>query len=114
MTNKDTRKASGTLSKASVYEQMFHTRHRRSGRPEREDGDSVLFNTADVHPVLARAAQRRAYAVVHEENRGRLREIFSIEMKVLKRRGVQEVATDIGMPLPADSSEMSSSVDSEL
>lgn len=88
------------LSAASIYETMFQTRHRRSGRPERLDGDdSVLFETGDLHPVLARAAQRRAYAVLHEEGRERLREIFAVELKVLKRRGVEEVAADTGFDL---------------
>jgi len=90
--------AKNNLSSASTYEQMFRTRHRRSGRPVRSD-DEPLFGGVDVEPVLRRVAERRAYAVVHEEQRARLREVFEGELKVLRRRGVEEVARDSGISL---------------
>ena len=88
-----------SLSKASEYEQLFQTRHRRAGRPSRENGDDVLFPSGDVDPVLTRVAQRRAFAVVHEEQRARLTTVFHNELKVLKRRGVEQVAADAGIQL---------------
>jgi hypothetical protein len=87
------------LSNASIYEQMFKTRHRRAGRPIRDEDDGVLFPSTDAHPVLVRVAERRAFAVVHEENRDRLREVFRVELKVLSRRGIDEVAADAGISL---------------
>jgi hypothetical protein len=88
------------LSNASIYEQMFRTRHRTAGRPVRDDDLSdVLFPSNGEHPVIVRVAERRAYAVVHEEQRGRLREVFGVELKVLRRRGVAEVARDAGVKL---------------
>lgn len=89
------------LSNASVYEQMFKTRHRRAGRPVRDDGSvDVLFPSDGEEPLLVRVAERRAFAVVHEENRERLRAVFGVELKVLKRRGVAEVARDAGISIP--------------
>lgn len=94
------------LSNASVYEQMFHVRHRRAGRPVRDDGDeATLFPSSDAHPVLVRVAERRAFAVVHEEQRGRLREVFGVELKVLRRRGVAEVAADAGIKFDVETEE---------
>lgn len=89
------------LSNASIYEQMFKTRHRRVGRPSRED-DDVLFPSGDAHPLLVRVAERRAFAVVHEEQRDRLRQVYGVELKVLSRRGVEEVARDAGITLEKD------------
>jgi hypothetical protein len=65
----------------------------------RDDKADVIFPSNGEHPVLLRAAERRAYAVVHEENRERLSEVFGVELKVLRRRGVEEVARDIGAKL---------------
>lgn len=97
------------LSSASTYEQMFRTRHRTAGRPRREDGEPLFGDLAAGAAgsatggagaaVLRRIAERRAYAVVHEEQRARLREVFEAELKVLKRRGVEEVARDAGIRL---------------
>ena len=49
----------------------------------------VLFPAGDVHPTIASLAERRAYAVVHEENRDRLSEVFHKELQILKRRGLE-------------------------
>lgn len=85
------------LSTASPYEQKFKTRHRRAGRPI---GDvEPLFAGVDADPVIAMIAKRRAYAVVHEENRDRLYEVFHQELKVLRRRGLAQVAADSGVKL---------------
>lgn len=97
--------AGSTLSKASPYEETFNTRHRKVGRPV---GDNdPLFAGADADPVIALIAKRRAYAVVHEEQRARLAEVFAKELRVLKRRGLAVVAGDAGVKLRAqgDSSE---------
>lgn len=59
----------------------------------------MLFPSKDRNPLLARIAQRRAYAVVHEENRARLTEVFLKELKVLERRPIEEVASDVGINL---------------
>jgi hypothetical protein len=92
------RKTSGvTLSKASPYEVLFGTRHRRRGRP---DGSTeVTFDGAGVDPVIRSVAKRRAFAVVHEENRARLKEVYEAELKVLGRRGAEVVARDAGVAL---------------
>lgn len=86
------------LSTASPYEQTFGTRHRRVGRPL---GDTEpLFAVDDsVDPLLATVAKRRAQTVVLEECRSRLADVFAAELKVLRRRGVQEVARDVGVDL---------------
>lgn len=97
--------AGARLSSASEYEQMFRTRHRRSGRPVRADGETLFGSAGDVDPILRRVAERRAYAVVHEENRDRLKKIFLDELKVLRRRGVEEVARDAGIALPPSESD---------
>lgn len=91
------------LSPQSEYEQMFKTRHRRAGRPpadaatglDRNGG--VLFEAGDTHPLLVKLAQRRAFAIVHEENRDRLAALFKAELRVLKRRDLAEVAEDAGV-----------------
>jgi hypothetical protein len=89
--------ASASLSSASIYEQTFGVRHRRAGRPA---GDAEpVFVAPDVDPLIAMVAKRRAYAVVHEENKDRLAEVFAAELKVLKRRGVTTVARDAGVAL---------------
>lgn len=83
-----------SLSTASPYEQMFKTRHRGRGRP---DGDvQPIFVAEGVDPVLVSVAKRRAYAVVHQEQRERMREIFEAELKVLRRRGTDVVLADTG------------------
>ena len=80
------------LSKSSIYEQMFGTTRRSVGRPL---GDTEpLFASAEdlrsYEPEVVSAAKRRAYAVVHEENRARIREVFLKELKVLARRVMKE------------------------
>lgn len=86
-----------TLSKISVYEQLFKTRHRGSGRPAAGSvDDEPLFPAGDRHPLIVRVAQRRAYAVIHEENKARLRELFASEVRVLGKRGPEQVAADAG------------------
>lgn len=87
------------LSKVSKYEQTFKTRHRPSGRPTDIEDTEPLFPAANVHPVLADVARRRAYALVHHENRGALRRYYQDELKVLERRGVDQVAADSGKTL---------------
>ena len=92
-----------TLSKASPYEQTFGTRHRRVGRPQ---GDTEplfgsVLNGRDVDPLIVKVARRRAYAVVAEEQRERLREVFERELKVLSRRELSVVAADAGVKLRA-------------
>lgn len=92
-----------SLSKASPYEQAFGTRHRKVGRPQ---GDTEpLFGTRlagrEVDPTIALIAKRRAYAVVQEEQRERLAEVFDAELRVLARRGVETVARDAGVKLKA-------------
>ena len=89
------------LSNASIYEQMFKTRHRRAGRPVSDGGD-VLFPSGGEHPLRVRIAERRAFAVVHEEQRERLREVFGVELKVLRRRDLAEIAADAGVKLDLD------------
>jgi len=89
-----------SLARDSIYEQMFGTRHRGAGRPT---GDTeplfasagVDLTTVDV--VLVNVAKRRAYAVVHEEQRERLADVFMRELKVLQRRGVVQVMLDAGI-----------------
>lgn len=98
MATTNTAKTRGpALSSASEYEQLFKTRHRGPGRPSRDDGsDEPLFPSSDLDPILVRTAERRAFAVVHEENRERLRAIYHSELAVLKRRGPEQVAADTG------------------
>ena len=90
-----------TLSKASVYEQTFGTRHRRVGRPA--DSEPLFAVGPEVDPVLALVAKRRAYAVVAHEQRDRLQEVFAAELKVLRRRGLEQVAADAGIRLELES-----------
>lgn len=92
-----------SLSAVSVYEQMFGTRHRSVGRPA-GDVEPVFVDPTGggVDPLLLSVAKRRAYAVVHQENRERLAEVFAVELKVLRRRGVKVVAGDVGVNLPDD------------
>lgn len=95
--------SAAVLSVASPYERLFGTRHRRRGRP---DGSTeVTFDGTDVDPVIRNVAKRRAFAVVHEENRRRLKEVYEAELKVLKRRGVERVAADAGVALKRIESE---------
>lgn len=99
------------LSTASPYEQTFKTRHRRAGRPL---GDvDPLFAGSDADPVIALVAKRRAYAVVHQEQRARLQEVWESELKVLKRRGLSVVAADAGVKLKITDEGSSSSVSIE-
>ncbi|UAJ16092.1 hypothetical protein SEA_TINYMINY_1 [Microbacterium phage TinyMiny] len=84
------------LSVASPYEQTFKTRHRRVGRPADAE---PLFVAPDVDPLIALIAKRRAYAVVHEEQRARMAEVFDRELAVLRRRGIEQVAADAGVKL---------------
>lgn len=88
------------LSSESDYERLFGVRHRGSGRPGGERDE--VFPRAEsraVDPLIATVAKRRAYAVVHEENKERLRDVFMRELAVLKRRGVKRVAADVGVNL---------------
>lgn len=90
-----------SLSKASIYENLFGSRHRGPGRPTDTDDTDPLFPTGENHPLLTDVAMRRAYAVVHEENKDRLREVFRTELNVLRRRGVEQVAVDSNRDLNA-------------
>ncbi len=86
------------LSPASEYKQTFGTRRPTPGRPtDREP----MFGTANerVHPVLTTVARRRAFSVVHDEQRVRLRKLFQSELRLLKVRGVETVAADAGIDL---------------
>lgn len=85
------------ISKASIYEQLFKTRKRPVGRPA---GSDRVFPVVNADPLIQTVAQRRAYAVVHEENRARLAEVFESEIAVLKRRGADVVAKDAGIKVP--------------
>lgn len=88
----------GVLSKASPYEARFGTRQRPIGRPS-GDTEPLFASAADlkgIDPLIVSVAKRRAYSVVHEEQRERLREVFLAELGVLKRRGVDVVAEDSG------------------
>lgn len=87
------------LSSASEYEQTFQVRHRPPGRPSRDD-DEPLFPRGDIPDLIGRVAERRAYAVIHEKYRDELGAIYRNEVKVLLRRGVQVVATDVGVKVP--------------
>ena len=87
------------MSKASPYEKLFGTRRRSVGRPS---GDTEpLFSSLgrEPDPVLATVAKRRAYAVVHEEQRERLQDVYLKELAVLGRRSLEEVAADAGIKL---------------
>jgi len=65
-----------------------------------------MFPGAGVSRLIADVARRRAYAVVHEEEKERLMEVFAVEREVLKARGVERVMKDIGkgaeVPLPGE------------
>lgn len=89
------------LSKASPYEQLFRTRHRRVGRPSGDElkASPYYVGDAEVHPLITAVAKRRAQTVVLEECRARLAEVFAAEVKVLSRRGVEAVAEDVGVDL---------------
>lgn len=87
------------LSPKSEYEQTFQTRHRGPGRPAAMEDGSVLFPAQNEDPVLVKVAQRRAFAVVHEQQRERLHSLYLDELAVLKRRGVAEVAEDSGIDI---------------
>ena len=93
-----------SLSAQSEYEQMFNTRHRGPGRPSDGDGE-VLFPAGEEHPVLVKIAQRRAFAVVHQEQRDRLSGLYNAELRVLRRRGVEQVAQDSGIDLSPEPKE---------
>lgn len=98
--------ATQSLSKASAYEQLFRTRQRRAGRPTEEGIDTEpLFPAGNLHPIVQRIAQRRAYAVVHEENKDRLRELYAAEARVLGRRDLEDVAADAGVKVPVERDE---------
>lgn len=66
-----------------------------------------------VSPVIVSVAKRRAYAVVHEEQRERMAEVFRAELKVLRRRGETQVAADAGVKL-VEASGVGSGVGSEF
>lgn len=88
-----------TLSIASDYEQLFGVRHRGAGRPLGDVAPVFVDPVGDTDPLLLAVAKRRAYAVVHEEQKERLAELFRKELKVLRRRGVEVVAADTGVAL---------------
>lgn len=105
--------AKSSLSAASPYERLFGTRHRRVGRPS---GDELLSSpyrdpsgVGGTDPLLLAVAKRRAQTVVLEECRSRLADVFAQELRVLKRRGVQEVARDVGVDLSKRNAEGSES-----
>lgn len=83
------------LAKDSKYEQMFGVRHRRSGRPG--GGNDVIFPGEGMHPLIQRIAARRATAVVLEEQKDRLADLFRREARVLEERGLKQVAADAGV-----------------
>lgn len=88
----------GSLSKASAFEQKFGVRHRGVGRPAGMSRDDVLFPRTGGDPeAMCRIAIRRAYAVVHEENRDRLTALYRAELAVLRRRGLEQVLSDAGV-----------------
>ncbi len=98
-----TKVGGGGLSSLSPYERLFGTRHRRVGRPS---GDELLSSPyrdpagiGGTDPLLLAVAKRRAQTVVLEEQRDRLSAVFAAELKVLKRRGVEVVARDVGVDL---------------
>ena len=93
---KNAKGSNAKLSEASPYEALFGVRHRRAGRPA---GEEPLFVAPDVDPLIALIAKRRAYAVVHEESKARMAEVFNAELGVLRRRGVKQVARDAGVAL---------------
>lgn len=86
--------AGKSLSKASPYEQMFRARHRGPGRPTDVEDQAPVFVDETANPILVKIARRRAYAVLHEEYKERMRELFKAEIKVLKRRDFFEVLED--------------------
>lgn len=91
-----------TLSKASVYEQTFRTRHRTPGRPTDVEDTEPMFSAPEVDPVIVRVATRRAYAVLHNSYKDELRSLFAKELAVLRRRGVETVAADAGIRLKVE------------
>ena len=101
-TGTGTRSGRVGLSKASPYEQLFGTRYRRVGRPSGDDAASSPYRDPSggaLDPLLLSVAKRRAQTVVLEEQRDRLATVFAAELKVLRRRGVAEVAADVGVDL---------------
>ncbi len=93
-----------TLAKNSEYEQTFQTRHRPPGRPTRDADDEPLFPRVGVDDIIGRVAERRAYALVHEKHREELGAHYRAELKVLQRRGVEQVAADIGAKFDGEAS----------
>lgn len=94
--------AGTSLSKASPYEQTFGTRYRRVGRPTGDELAESPYRDpsgGQLDPLLLAVAKRRAQTVVLEEQRDRLGVVFAAELKVLRRRGVEEVARDVGVDL---------------
>ncbi|UYL85377.1 hypothetical protein SEA_HAGER_1 [Microbacterium phage Hager] len=90
------------LSKASPYEQLFGTRYRRVGRPSGDSLEESPYRDpsgGQLDPLLLSVAKRRAQTVVLEEQRERLSAVFAAELKVLRRRGVEAVAADVGVDL---------------
>jgi hypothetical protein len=72
----------------SLYEKMFRTRARGKGRPP---GGDVIFPIREKeHKDLAQLARQRAFAIVLEENKDRLSELFESEYKVLERQRRRE------------------------
>lgn len=103
MAVKSSATADAGLASDSVYEQLFGTRHRRSGRPA--GGDDVIFSGDGTHPLIQRIAARRATAVVLEESKDRLASLFRREVAVLERRGLKQVAADAGVKITIAESE---------
>lgn len=93
-----------TLSADSLYEQRFGTRYRGRGRPAGSGAGSDVFAGTDAHPLLVRAARQRTLAVVFDEQRKRMGEVFRAELAVLRKRGLKVVARDEGVELSEEPS----------
>lgn len=76
------------LDSRSPYETLFKTRHRRPGRP---DAAEPIFPSGAYPPPVVDAARRRAFAVLHEEGKARLAELFVAEAVVLNERFVADM-----------------------
>lgn len=78
----------GVLDPRSPYESLFKTRHRRPGRPSEAE---PIFPSGAYPPPVVDSARRRAFAVLHEEGKGRLAELFALEAVVLNERFVKDM-----------------------
>ena len=87
-TVKDKLVVAAELDPRSPYETLFKTRHRRPGRP---DAAEPIFPSGAYPPPVVDAARRRAFAVLHEEGKARLAELFVAEAAVLNERFVADM-----------------------